>query len=179
MVNLVFLKYGYMQTLKQYITQVYGSVRYRAKRRGDKYPKFTKLELLGWMLNNGLDIMWNQYIKSNFNKNLKPSIDRINDYKGYSFDNMQLITWKENNLKGVNGEKHHRACHNRQNKKTVYQYDKELNLIATHKSINDCAKNIGVHPVSISRALTGERKTIKKYILKYFALTNSELTIKK
>lgn len=177
MVSLVFLNYGYMETPKQYITQAYSSVRYKSKRRGDKYPTFSKAALTSWLIENGLFELWAAYVHRDYDKDYKPSIDRVDDYKGYYFNNMQLIMWKENRLKGVNGEKHHKACHNRQNRRKVYEYDKELNLVAVHDSVNNCAETMGVHPVSISRALTGRRKTIKKHILKYFALTRKELTI--
>ena len=44
----------------------------------------------------------------------KTFVDRLNDYKGYSFDNIQLMTWQENKDKG------HRDCLNGINNKEKF-----------------------------------------------------------
>lgn len=151
-----------MQTLKQYYTQVYSSVRYKSKRRGDNMPKFNKQELIKWLVDNGVESMWIKYIESGYDKNVKPSIDRIDDYGSYTFGNMQLITWRENQIKGVNSKKHHNACHNRQNTKKVgLVKNLEDSVIIVFDSLNECATWLGVHKVSVSRVLCGQRKTIK------------------
>lgn len=49
--------------------------------------------------------LFDDYVNSNFEKMLNPSIDRIDDFKSYVFDNMQLITWEENYIKSLHGEK--------------------------------------------------------------------------
>lgn len=153
-----------MQTLKQYYTQVYSSIRYKSKRRGEPYPKFNKEQLIDWLNSNNIKQLWIDYLESGYNKDLKPSIDRIDDYGIYEFNNMQLITWKQNQLKGVNGIKHHLNSHNKQNRKKVGLV-KNLNdkAIIEFESLIDCANWLGVHKVSVSRVLCGDRKTIKGY----------------
>lgn len=150
--------------IDKFITQVYSSVRYKSKRRGDAMPKFTKDELREWLFANGLESKWIAYLESGLDKNKKPSIDRINDYGVYEFSNMQLITWKENQIKGVNGKKHHNACHNKQNMKKVGLV-KSVNdkCSIAFESLIECAEWLGVHKVSVSRVLCGSRKTIKGY----------------
>ncbi|GAG14807.1 unnamed protein product [marine sediment metagenome] len=138
-------------------------------------PNFTKNEFVLWMHQNNVYPKWLDYIESDYDINKKPSVDRIDDYKGYSFDNMQLITWKENRLKGVNSEKHHKACHNRQNRKSVKVINWQGEIVKVLDSLTDCAEYLGVHLVSVSRVLNGSRKTIKGYRI---ALTGEELTIK-
>ncbi len=166
-----------MKTLRQYYTQVYSSIRHKSKRRGDEMPSFSKDELIDWLLLNGIEHLWINYIESGYNKDLKPSIDRIDDYGVYSFDNMQLITWRENNIKGVNGDKHHKSCHNKQNRKPVgLVKDIKDNCFIAFDSLIECAAWLGVHKVSVSRVLCGKRKTIKGY--KVIALTGEELEIK-
>lgn len=163
------------QTLKGYLTQAFSSVRYKSKRRGEDYPNFTKNEFILWMHKNNVYLKWLEYIESDYDINKKPSVDRIDDYKPYTFDNMQLITWKENRLKGVNGEKHHLSCHNRQNMKKVKIVNVFGETIKTFDSVIDCAEFLGVHKVSVSRVLCGKRKSIKGY--KIISLTGEELTL--
>lgn len=152
--------------LKNYYTQVYSSVRYKSKRRGDDYPKFTKEQLIEWLIINGLNQLWINYLESGKDKNLKPSIDRIDPYKGYEFDNMQLITWRENHLKGVRSNKHKKSYQYRENGKPVSLYKNGI-FVKTFKSSVLCAKFLGVHKVSISKVLNGRLKTIKKHTVKY------------
>lgn len=164
------------QTLKGYITQAFSSVRYKSKRRGEEYPNFTKDEFVLWMHENNVHLKWIEYVDSDYNIDKKPSVDRIDDYNPYTFDNMQLITWKENRLKGVNGKKHHLACSNKQNMKRVKIVDIFGETLQEFDSIKDCAEYLGVHKVSVSRVLCGRRKTIKGF--KIFAITGEELNLK-
>jgi hypothetical protein len=154
-------------TLNSFYTKAYSSIRSRSKKRGEKYPPITKTQLIDWLLINNIKLMWTRYVESGYNKDLRPSIDRPDDYLGYSFSNMQLITWRENLLKGVNGEKHHKNCHNRQNRKEVVLLVESLKASIKFKSIGACAEWLGVHPVSVSRVLIGVRKTIKTHKVVY------------
>jgi len=43
--------------------------------------------------------LYNNWVKHGYDKWYKPSVDRLNDDKGYSFSNIQLVTWKENSDK--------------------------------------------------------------------------------
>ena len=154
--------------IEQYITQAFSSIRHKSKRRGDTLPIFTKNELREWLFKNNLREKWIDYIESGFDKFKKPSIDRIDDYGGYEFSNMQLITWKENMIKGVNGEKHHNNSKNQHLTKPVFIWDKLGNLKKECKNYKEAADFLGCHLVSISRVTTGKRKTIKKHILTNF-----------
>lgn len=151
--------------IENYITQVFSSIRYKSKRRGDKYPEFTKEDLRNWLYENRLQEKWIEYLESGCDKNKKPSIDRIDDYGIYEFSNMQLITWKENLLKGVNGKKHHNNSKNQNLTKAVFVWNKKGELVKECKCYRDAADFLDCHLVSISRATTGKRKTIKKHIL--------------
>ena len=164
-----------MVTMKisQFITQSYSSLRYKSKRRGDEYPKFTKDEFLIWLYKNRLEAMWIKYIESGFDKNQRPSVDRIDDYGVYEFSNMQLITWRENNLKGVNGLKHHNNSKNEKFMKPVFIWNKAGELIKECRNSKEVSDFLGCHLNSISRAITGKRKSIKRHFL-----TNSESNLR-
>ena len=167
--------------IDNYVTQVYSSIRHKSKRNWGILPDITKEELRKWLYINGLKSMWITYLESGCNKDLRPSVDRINDYGYYEFDNMQLITWRENHIKGVNGIKHNNNSKNQNLTKPVFIWDKCGNLVKECKNYKEASIFLGCHLVSISRAITKKRKTIKKHILtntKYFALTGKELEIK-
>lgn len=155
-----------MRNQKTFFTQAYSSVRFKSKRMGRKLPEFSKQDLIDWLNENGFQNLWAEYEKVGYEKDIRPSIDRVDDYKGYSFDNMQLITWKENQIKGVNGVKHHKNCHNRQNRKSVNLF-KDGKFIKSFDSLIDCADFLGCHKVSVSRCLTGRRKSILKHNVEY------------
>lgn len=61
---------------------------------------FSKKEFLNWCYNkNNIEIFKNihkRWKKNNFSRRLSPSIDRINNNKGYTIDNIQWITQCEN-----------------------------------------------------------------------------------
>lgn len=72
-------------------------------RRNYKNKKvyFTKEEFLKWILvNNDYIRIFNEWEKSNFNRKLCPTVDRIDNNKDYSFDNIQILTHSENCKKG-------------------------------------------------------------------------------
>lgn len=47
------------------------------------------------------NIIFDEWEKSNYNKKLSPSIDRIKSDKGYTLDNIQWLTKYENSMKGL------------------------------------------------------------------------------
>ena len=64
-------------------------------------PDYNKDWFTNWALGQTLyHDLHKKWIESNYHKNLTPSCDRINSNKPYLKDNIQLMTWKENNDKG-------------------------------------------------------------------------------
>ncbi len=151
--------------IRNYITQTFSSVRHKSKRNWGIMPTFTKDELRIWLYSNGLQELWINYIESGFDRHFRPSIDRIDDYGHYEFSNMQLITWRENHIKGVNGIKHNNNSKNQDRIKPVFMWDKCGNLVKEFNNYKDACAFLRCHPMSISRAVTKKRKTIKGYVL--------------
>lgn len=101
-------------------------------------PKYSKIELINYLVNNNVfNNIFNNWEKSNYNKKLKPSIDRLNDYKGYSFDNIQITTWEYNNNKHYEDVKN--GINNKINK-SILQYDLNGNFIKEYYSISHAAR---------------------------------------
>lgn len=164
--------------LRKYYTQVYSSIRSRSKRRGE-ICLISKSDLIIWLLSKGVKKKYLAYIRSGYDKNKKPSIDRIDDFKGYFFENMQLITWGQNQLKGCNGEKHHMSS-SQFNKamfsKKVYRYNKHGEFIALYNSAADAAIAMGCYYETMVRVAGGDkkRKTIKGEHFSYSPMSKSD-----
>ena len=91
---------------RYYLTRVWMSQRHVSEKRGHQPPAYTKQELGEWIKSQpNFQELFDKYIESGFDSWLKPSVDRLDDNKGYSFDNIQLITWKENHDKGIQSKK--------------------------------------------------------------------------
>lgn len=68
-----------------------------AKRRNIAPPNYTIEELQQWCLAQPqYHKLHEDWVNSGFQRNMAPSIDRKDDYKGYTLDNIQLMTAKEN-----------------------------------------------------------------------------------
>ena len=63
-------------------------------------PSYSLGELRSWVLNQpNFEILYYKWVQSNYDKWLVPSIDRIRDDEGYNFNNIQLVSFKENSDK--------------------------------------------------------------------------------
>ena len=69
----------------------------RVKRKSFEKENFTNIEFLEWIMNHDdYKRLYTEYINNNRDRNIAPSVDRLDDYKSYSFDNIRLTTWKNN-----------------------------------------------------------------------------------
>ena len=90
----------YSKTKVWLIGIMYASQRWSSKKRGHNNPNYTRIELQEWIFNNSaFEMLYNNWKNNWYSKMLKPSCDRINNEKPYTFNNLQLITWKENKIK--------------------------------------------------------------------------------
>lgn len=68
-------------------------------RRCHKKPSYTIDELSEWLYSNGFNSLYDNWVKNDFKKDFKPSVDRLDDFKPYTFNNIRLVTWKDNREK--------------------------------------------------------------------------------
>ncbi|CAH9012922.1 putative NUMOD1 domain-containing DNA-binding protein [Vibrio phage 249E41-1] len=87
---------GYDFTYKGVIRVLYKTQKRHQKLRGHGDMPYTKDELKDWLESNGFKELFESWEKSGHPSELKPSVDRLDDFKGYSLDNIRLVTWKEN-----------------------------------------------------------------------------------
>ena len=142
---------------------IYQSQKQSCKRRGHLPPSYTLDELRSWMYaQDEFESLYSNWVLSDYKKMMKPSIDRIDDYKSYSFDNIQLMTWKENDAKGSMDIK------NGTNKKKFKRV-----LLVEHGIIFEAIKYaqeyVGCSPRegNIVKCCKGDRKTAYGYTWRY------------
>lgn len=149
---------AYRKTKVGLVTSIYNNQRNSSKRRCHAEPSYSRGELTSWCLEQELfHTLYNDWVDSNYEKLSVPSIDRLNDYKPYSFDNIQLMTWRENKEKGHLDEV---VGRNKKKSKAVNQYDLSGNLIATYHSTHNASRITGVNQAGISGVCNG--KVVKK-----------------
>lgn len=89
-------KADYDKTEKGVIRVIYKTQKSNSIKRGHPAPSYTKEEFKRWIYSNGFKSIYDNWVESGFRKDCKPSVDRIDDFKPYSLDNISLVTWLDN-----------------------------------------------------------------------------------
>jgi hypothetical protein len=87
---------NYDLTEKGVIRVIYKTQKKNQKDRGHGDLPYTKSQLKYWLYSNGFKSLFNEWVKFEYQKDKKPSVDRIDSTKGYSICNIQLVTWLDN-----------------------------------------------------------------------------------
>jgi hypothetical protein len=153
----------YRKTKNGLVTGIYSDQRSSSVSRSHDMPNYSNHDLRKWVhAQHNFDKLYNNWVISGFDKMLKPSVDRLDDYKPYTFSNIRLTTWQMNFDKGhsdmVNG------INNKQST-SVSQYTKNMRLIDTYYSISEAKRRTKIN--NISSACSGLFKTSGGYIWKY------------
>lgn len=143
----------YSRTPKGRMAYIYATQGTSSKARNHPKPTYTAAELYAWAQANGLGGLMVTWEASGYSKDLCPSVDRIDTTKGYAFDNIRLVTWKENNdvqyedrLSGKVVTKQNRS---------VDQWSLDGELVATYPSIAAAARASGVQRANINAQCSG------------------------
>lgn len=156
----------YFKTKFGVIIRIYGNQKNKSIKRGHVLPSYDVDELYEWCMVNGFDELYNNWVKSNYNKLIKPSVDRINDNLPYSIDNIQLVTWEFNNNKAKIDQRSGKL--NTVNKlKSVIQYDLDYNILAEFISIREASRITGQSRTNIIKSCKNPNIIHRKSIWKY------------
>ncbi len=88
------------RTKEGIISVIYSNQKTHSKSRGHRPPEYTKEELTEWLYSQKeFHEIHKEWAEGGYNKRLTPSVDRLIDTVHYCFGNIQLLTWRENNIK--------------------------------------------------------------------------------
>lgn len=139
------------KTKKGKISDIYKIQIKASKQRGHNPPEYAKQELIDWCLSQlKFHVLYNAWLTSGFKKDLSPSCDRKDDSKGYSFDNIQLMTWKENYDKSRNDIRSGKLIHGNKPHKPVTGTHKVTGEVISFVSTKEAMRQTGISASSIS-----------------------------
>lgn len=127
------------------LKQIYRSQSGSSIQRGHPPPSYSINDLITWV--NAQTVfpnLWEAFVASNYSKNMLPSIDRLDDSKPYTLDNIQIITWKENDVKGIKSRS-----------KAVAAYNVDGTLYKTFASACEAARHVKAGQGDISAVANG------------------------
>lgn len=155
----------YYRSINGVIKTIYGAQKHSSKRRNHELPSYTKQELKDWILSQpNFQELYDNWGKSGYEKDLKPSVDRLKDNLPYTLKNIRLTIWSKNNEKGNSDRRN--GVNNKTSKK-VSKYDLNGNFIESFYSIAEAYRKTGIYHSNISDCCNGKRKSAGKYIWKY------------
>lgn len=135
------------------INQMYSSCISRTKKKGFTPVAFTKEELEKWAYSRKeFHSLYDKWVLENYPTTLKPSLDRLDDYKGYSLDNIRIVTANTNVKRyysdAINGI-------NTKSAKPVEQYSLDGEYIKTFHSLSAAARSVNGIPSNINQVING------------------------
>jgi len=157
--NLTQIKYK--RSKKGLATKIYGSMRTNSKKRGHKNPLFTKKEFSHWLFSQyEFEQLYLNWVKSNYYFNLVPSVDRLKNDIGYSFNNIRLVTRIVNVTQGSDDMRNGLINHGH---KAVELTEITTGIKKIFISIRDAARKTGIPRSSIKDCITGRHGMTKTH----------------
>jgi len=147
----------YFKTMDGVFTRIYGQQRSSSTRREHEMPLYTKQEMSEWLKRDWLfNLLYTNWCNCGYIKSMKPSIDRLDDNKGYSFDNIQVMTWAENREKEFRDHKSGKLDYDL---KKVSQFSISGGFIRDFMSVNEAGRQTSVAYQNISKCCIGNLKS--------------------
>lgn len=151
----------YQKTINGFISTTFSRQKHFSIMRNMAPPEYTKLELAQYLKSSVFFMsLYKGWVESGYDKWLRPSIDRINDFLPYSFGNIIVATWRENfekqiydtrNATGTSGLK----C------KAITQISLDGQIINEFHSISEARRQTGI--TGIDQALANSNHTAGGY----------------
>lgn len=155
----------YFKTKQGLTVSIYTAQRCNSKNRGYSPPAYNLSQLRDWIFSKEkFHTLYDEWVNSDYDKSKRPSVDRLDDYKEYSLDNIRVVTWKENYKKShsdkINGI-------NKKGLRPVSQYSIDGNFIDEFYSAAQASRETGVCRPNITKCCSGERRWAGGFVWKY------------
>lgn len=86
-----------LRSFKALPIRMYTNQIVHSKSRGHPRPQYTSSQFREWVLSNPqYEVLYTKYKDSGYDKNLVPSVDRIDPKLPYTFDNIELVSFADN-----------------------------------------------------------------------------------
>ena len=142
------------------MTNSYYHQKERCKKYGREKPTYTLKELHHRFLDDPIFLkIYEKWVENGYKYYDIPSIDRIDASKGYSMDNIQVMTWQSNRQKG--------DIENSHSTTEVIQCKMDGTIIKIFISMKDAVKQTGCHQGLISACCNNQRTHTGGYKWKY------------
>lgn len=139
---------------RRVFAKIYNSQVTHSVTRGHPAPAYTLDELKTWVDEQpNAHHLWETYVASGYDRGSKPSVDRIDDSKPYTLDNILLTSWKKNHQKGADSK---RTGDIQVGHKPVAAYSKDGKLHRKYGSINEALRDVGGSMWGITSVANGE-----------------------
>ena len=145
-------------------SKIYSAQKSNSSMRGMEPPEYTREELKEWLYNQAeYHILYDKWEASGYATDKIPSVDRTNSKIGYTWDNITLMTWRDNKYKAY--EKGEIGRRN----KGVEQLELDSGeVIATYSSITIAAEITGISINVIWKIMNkGLGRSKSKYLFRY------------
>ena len=155
---------NYRKTKKGVLTNIYSKQKERSKLKGYPAPSYSLAELHDLYLNDlKFNRLYNEWVKSNYNKSYKPSIDRINCKIPYTIKNIQILSWSDNRFK--------QSMERRKRGKSIIM-KKDGIFVERFNSVRDAVKKTGFNQSGISSCLSKKYKFTFGFQFEYEVIGN-------
>lgn len=142
----------------RFVRKMYATQKASSTKRKHAPPNYTEKDLYDWIVSQkNFKLLWKNYQNSGQLKELAPSADRIDSNKPYTIDNLELVTWGENDARGAKDTKSGKLI-------TQHKKVRAVNLDGTtHKiyvSLHEAARDVKGSATNIQRV--ADKATVTK-----------------
>jgi len=143
----------YKRTRKGLSYVIYSSQKHHSIQRHHELPNYSLEEFRDWLFSqDNFEELYQNWVNSGYDKWNKPSVDRDEDSKPYTFSNIRLTIWKENDQKAKRQKAKGEKINKGNPHKPVIQYDLDGNFIDDHISTRAASRKSGASQGAISNA---------------------------
>lgn len=153
----------YMRSEKGLPAKIYARQRNSSKQRNQPMPNYTLEEFRAWMYAQcDFKTLYENWVKSGYEKALAPSVDRVDNNLPYLFSNIRLVTWRENHKSYAEDVKNHVNC-SVKNLRPVIQLDLNGKILNEYPSGALAARATNARTSGIMAAAQGVNDTSKGF----------------